>query len=229
MKELAPLLQTLLWVTLIGWIVWRYQNALDDLIAAIKRRLDSGGGLKVGPLEFTPLRPLDADEQKQKINREISQLVAPAEGRLQADDTSIQIRDSKSLRQAYLRAEDLALRQIQSEFGVPIGRQVKWGVDLQFDGAFALNGTLHVIEVKYSINRLAHTQVLQFVEQFFASVGQRNWKNFKLIYAIVIDREDIDVEAERKGIAELVKNAGYDVLVRCYRLSELEKTIGVQE
>jgi hypothetical protein len=135
MKELAPLLQTLLWVTLIGWIVWRYQTALDDLIAAVKRRLDSGGGLKVGPLEFPPLSPLDADEQKQKIDREISQLVAPTEERPQADDAPVQIQDSKNLRQTYLRAEDLALRQIQSEFGVSISRQVKWGVDLQFDGA----------------------------------------------------------------------------------------------
>jgi hypothetical protein len=67
------------------------------------------------------------------------------------------------------------------------------------------------------------------VEQFFASVGRRNWKNFKLIYVVVLDREDIDVEAERKGIAELLKNAGYDVEVRCYRLSDLETTIGVRE
>src|SRR6478752_10626689 len=75
MKELVPLVQTLLWVGLISAVLYRYHRSIEALITSLRARIDSGGGVKVGPVELVALaRPLDPEQQAKKLDEEVAQI-----------------------------------------------------------------------------------------------------------------------------------------------------------
>ena len=53
MKEIAPLIQTVLWVGLISGIVWRYHKQIHSLIEAIQKRIESVGNLGTSLTNYT--------------------------------------------------------------------------------------------------------------------------------------------------------------------------------
>jgi hypothetical protein len=67
MKELVPLIQTVLWVGLIGVVIWRYHSLIEAMITSLKTRIDSRGGVKIGPVELVALaKPLNPEQQAKK-------------------------------------------------------------------------------------------------------------------------------------------------------------------
>jgi hypothetical protein len=64
MKELVPLIQTVLWVGLISAVLYRYHDLIEALITSVKTRIDSGGSLRVGPVELAAIaKPQDPEQQ----------------------------------------------------------------------------------------------------------------------------------------------------------------------
>ncbi|MRR17463.1 MAG: hypothetical protein EG826_13500, partial [Deltaproteobacteria bacterium] len=183
MKDIAPLIQTILWVALIGGIVWRYHKQIHALLESIQKRIDSGSGIKAGPFEIAAmLQPQNPEQQREKITQEISEAakVEPT-----PSSTPVKLEPQYDLRTRYLQAEDLALRAIQAAYNIPISRQLQVGRDMQFDGFFAKDGTAHIVEVKYAQRPYLKSQFLQVVNKIFAGIGRYGWRNVKVIFVIV--------------------------------------------
>ncbi len=232
MEHIAPLIQTTLWVALIGSIVWRYHKQFGSLLDAIQKRIESGSKIKAGPFELEEtLRPQVPEQQRLELDRNISDVAESEPVGTQAPVTpsnSLPLQaDTSIIRTRWLQAEDLALRAIQSEYGVPMTRQLQAGSDMQFDGFFAKNGTGHIVEVKY-ISRPNRRPVLeQTADKIFASVGRYGWRNIKLVIVLVYADDSIDLSKEKERFAlRLMKYEG-KVEVRCYHFNELAKQFGI--
>jgi hypothetical protein len=227
MKELVPVIQTVLWVGLIGVVLYRYHSLIEALITSLKTRIDSGGTVKVGPIELAALtKPLNPEQQAKKLDEEVAQILkadqAERLGEIEVPTTE------ESVRSLYLRAEDLALREIQYEYQAPVGRQIQIGNNLEFDGAFARDGTLYVIEIKYSGYRPVPRAVIeQTIARLLSRIGKRRWKNVRVIFAVVYGDSSVDLAKERQRIAEAISEYGDKVDIRCYHLDNLAKKFGI--
>ncbi len=210
---------------LISAVLLRYHKSIEHLINSLRARIDSGASLKVGPVELAELaRPLAPEQQSKKLDEEIAQI---AESNPQERPGEIKVPTTESVRTLYLRAEDLALREIQFEYQAPINRQIQLGRNLEFDGVFAKGGTLHVIEVKYTRDPILTAIVEQTIDRLISRIRARGWRNVRIIFTVVYDQPTADLEKERTRINAIVAGRDLDVDVRCYRLDELAKKFGL--
>jgi hypothetical protein len=226
MKDMVPLIQTVLWVGLISVILYRYHRSIEALIASLKARIDSGGGVKVGPVELAALAtPLNPEQQAKKLDEEVAQIAKVNET---GHPGEIRVQTGESVRSLYLRAEDLALREIQYEYQVTIGRQIQLGRNLEFDGAFAKDGTLYVIEIKYSGQKLLPRALIeQTISRLFSRFRDRGWKNTRVIFAVVYGDSSVPIEREQQRIADAIPEYSDKVDIRCYHLEDLAKKFGI--
>lgn len=226
MTEFVPLIQTILWVGLIAAVVLRYHKPIENLLNSLRARIDSGAGLKLGPVELAELaKPQAPEQQARKLDEEIAQIAKFSQIERPGE---VKVPTREKVRSLYLKAEDLALREIQDEYQAPIGRQIQIGSNLEFDGAFAKDGTLHVIEIKYLADHPAPAAfVEQTIDRLVSRIRAKAWRNFRIIFAIVYDGPTIDLAKERARISAIVAESDAKVDVRCYRLDELAKKFGI--
>jgi len=52
MEHISSLIQTVLWVGLIGGIVWRFNKPIYELLSALYSRIEAGSTIKAGPFEL---------------------------------------------------------------------------------------------------------------------------------------------------------------------------------
>ena len=226
MKEIIPLLQTLLWVGLISGILYRYHQLIESIIEALKARIESGGAVRFGPVEFSALaKPLDPKQQVKKLDEDVAQLVQAED--IERPKAARPHLSKENIRALYLHAEDLALREIQSEYQIPISRQVQLGSNLQFDGAFAKEGRLHVVEVKFSRAPLPKIIIEQSVDRVYSRIKKHGWKTTRLIFAVVYGDPIVDLSKEQRRIADAVAKFADTVEIRCYHLRDLAKKYSV--
>jgi len=226
MEHVAPLIQTVLWVGLIGGIVWRFHAPIYGLLTALQQRVESGSTVKAGPFELIDqLRPQEPEKQKQKAEAEVlealppqpeSTLAAPALPRLVPTRQAV-----------YFQAEDLALRAIQAEYGQPISRQVTAGSDLGFDGVFTVNGRLNIVEVKYVREINAIPRIRSSLERLASAIQKYNWRNAQVILVLVFEREE-DVTKADMYVLQATKDLGVPVTTRPYSLPELQRRFGLE-
>jgi hypothetical protein len=105
------------------------------------------------PLDFYDkegfFRTLTADEHRVRLDKAVKDALQEEEqpprtaGSGEPDTPT-----ANSLRQTYVMAEELALREIEAEFGVPVQRNLAVGSAL-LDGVAGLHGVLTAIEVKF--------------------------------------------------------------------------------
>ena len=211
------LIQTLLWVSLIVGIVWKYNKPIEAILTAVADRIKSGANIKAGPFEISEqLQPQSLSQQTQKIKNEVSQESKPSES------------NSKNLNiPNYFEAEDFALRAVQSEYGVALNRQMTAGRDEGFDGAFAKEGSLHLVEVKYVSKSLASKYAFDAANQLVSIVKKYGWQNVRLIIVLVI-KEEIQTESIVNSLST-TKNIGtYPVEFKVYTFSELRKMFNIE-
>jgi hypothetical protein len=228
MKDLAPLIQTVLWVGLIGGIVWRYSKQIHALLEAIQKRIESGSGIKAGPFEIAALlQPQNPEQQKKNIIQEISEATEVESSVTMPPISPSTFVSRDDLRTRYFQAEDLALRAIQAEYNIPISRQLQAGRDMQFDGFFAKGGTAHIVEVKYSQRPYPTNQILQIVDRIFAGIGRYGWRNVKVIIAVVYGDSSIDLNQEKGRLLKAIEDYKVAVEIRCFSIEQLAQQFGV--
>jgi hypothetical protein len=77
MEHWASLIQTILWVVLIGGaIIWAHKP-LHGILTALQKRIDAGSEIAAGPFSLKDLKPQPAQQQVEKAKAEV--IKAPAE------------------------------------------------------------------------------------------------------------------------------------------------------
>jgi hypothetical protein len=218
MNAWVPLLQTALWVGLIAVLVFRYHAQLGALISALQKRIEGGSSLKAGPFELGEgAKPQSVAAQKERLSDESSTTGTQV---LAAPRRTI----SKS---RYLLAEDLVMRKLQAEFGVPIKRQMALGPDARFDGLFTKKDSAFGVEVKYLSRKPLSKDLVGIFQQAVRYVGNLDLNRFTLILVFVFESEDLmspDVIRTVQGEASLY---GEKVVVRLYAFRDLASEFGL--
>jgi hypothetical protein len=223
MEHISPLIQTVLWVALVGAIVWRFHAPLDGLLTALQKRIESGSSIKAGPFELGDLRPQGVEEQVQKAQSEVSELLEA-----QADEVPDQRHPPAEVKSRFAVAEDLALRALQVEYGKPISRQVSLGPDLGVDGAFTVDGELNIVEVKHFIrSKRALPTVRSTLESFQRAFRRNHWRRVRVVLAVVLHHAS-EVEDTRRQLLALKSEFDFPIDVRCYSLKELTSKFAVE-
>jgi len=220
MEQIIPLIQTLLWVGLIGSIIWRFNQPIYELLVALRKRIETGSDLKVGPFEITQqLTSQDITTQKTKANTELVELSRTATSTL-AKPSNLQAR--------YYQAEDLALRAIQADYGIPISRQVTGGTDTGFDGAFSINGQLHIVEVKYTYHKISVQTIRDIINGIITSLEHYQWHNVRIILALILEDHENLIVSEQL-LKEIAESYQFKIDIRNYVFSELQEQFGMLE
>lgn len=223
MEHIAPLIQTVLWVGLIGIALWKFYAPLYGLLVALQRRIEAGSSIKAGPFEITDqLKPQDAQKQQQKAAAEVEEAIQAAEPVVEAVPVP-----REALKARYFQAEDLVLRAIQAEYGATISREVTAGADMGFDGAFVTNGRLNIVEVKYLRGPSGNVSRLQpSIERLASTVARYGWSNAQIILAAVFEKAD-EVPRATELLKRMTAEMATPVVVRCFSLPELQARFGV--
>lgn len=227
MEHIAPLIQTVLWVGLIAGIVWRFQSPIYGLLVALQKRIESGSNVKAGPFEITnQLKPQDANAQKEKATVEIQEALesqTPV-----ATFTQATVAPLTAIRERYFQAEDLALRAIQAEYGVPVTRQVTAGRDSGFDGVFTSGGRTSVIEVKYVLGKGQTPRIKPAIHRLTKIIQQYNWQDTQIILVLVFENED-DIKHSMELLSAAFSENAVPVHVRVFSMAHLLARFGTGE
>ncbi|HVY22193.1 MAG TPA: hypothetical protein VG962_02445 [Steroidobacteraceae bacterium] len=229
MEYIAPLIQTVLWVGLIAWIVWRFFSPIYGLLTALQKRIETGSTVKAGPFELVDqLRPQAPEQQKQKIEQELLEEQPNLATELPIERIESSMSLKRGARQARLfQTEDLALRAIQAEYGQPISRQLTGGADLGFDGVFIFAGRLNIVEVKYLRDKSSIPKLRESLERIVRTILGYNWQNAQLIVAVVFEREE-DVPKSDVLLLNSLKGLDIPITIRPFSLPELQRRFGIE-
>ena len=128
----------------------------------------------------------------------------------------------------YLQAEDLALRAVQAEYDVNVSRHVTGGADSGFDGAFAVGGRFHVIEVKYSFHTIDKHSVRNALARVVASIKGYGWRNVQIIMVLVYE-EGQPPNLTEVDFSRMAEDFDVPIVFRRYSFGELKRLLGVVE
>lgn len=225
MEHIAPLIQTVLWVGLIAGIVWKFHAPIYGLLLALQRRIESGSNVKAGPFEITDqLRPQDPSVQREKAAAEIQEAIGDKSPQAALTNTSRV--GATSIHERYFRAEDLVLRAIQTEYGVPVQRQVTAGHDSGFDGVFSFGGKTTVVEVKYIPQQGKSPRMREVIHRLTKIIQQYSWKNTQILLALVFDSDE-DIKNQERILSVGFSENAVPVIVRSFSMAQLEAQFGV--
>jgi hypothetical protein len=220
MVALASLIQTALWVLLIGAIAVRYHKVFGAILQAIQKRIEMGSELKAGPISLGPVSPQSPEQQVIKLDQEVAEALVAEEEEPQ------QPANPTTIRTSYLQAEDLALREIQTEFGVALSRLVQ-ARGLEFDGFFVQDSTAYVIEVKYARRGVPRSILQQSVDRILARTGRLEWSKVRVILVVVYGDASVDLLAADQILSQWLASYGDRIIIRTYSLARLAKKYGI--
>lgn len=173
------------------------------------------------------LQTLNRDGQVKKLNEEVKSL----------EDNTISSTEKpnphslprKDLMTRVLISEDLVLRELSSEFGLNINRQMGIGDNIGLDGMFAKDGKGYGIEVKF-IRQIPHVyNAIKSLELIISNVNKYNWKNFNIILAAVIDDTTItNTNNIKDKIDKFTKESNMDITVKYFIFSDLLSKYGIE-
>lgn len=218
LEHLAPLIRTALWVGLTVWLVLRFAKPIERLISALESRIETGSRIKAGPFEIGDLIPQNSEAQKAEVEAEISEIAAV---------TPSAVPEEGTVRDRYFQAEDLALRAIQDEYQSPLARQVHLGSDLNVDGAFTLNGGLHIVEVKYIPAGSPAVWARRALDRLASYVQRYPWRRVSIILALVIEGS-VTQGLSPSEKAELEQRIGVPTKILVYDLVDLRRRFGAE-
>ncbi|KFC75626.1 hypothetical protein FG93_00648 [Bosea sp. LC85] len=237
MEHWAPVIQTILWVGLIGVIGWKYHGHIERLLTSLQKRIDSGGGLKIGPVSLDELKPQTEEAQRQAVQNEVavaaseqSALEAPQQPGAERVEMPPEPEPASSLRQSptgvaerALLMEDLALRALQLEYGAAITRQISIA-NVLVDGFAMINGSPHLFEVKYSRLRGSRPDRLERAAyRLKGLVSQMNWHRAVIIICQVYESDFTSPRLGQGQDPHLTGSDSVTVRFRSFRSSELLK------
>jgi hypothetical protein len=214
------LIQTLLWVGLFAAIGYRFHNQIAGLIEALRRRLEGGATREEKTVEIgADLRPLPPEEQRQRLEQEVSEIVSAEAGAV--------LQDTPLLRSRVAQAKDLALCGIQVAYNVPVQRQLRYGPNLRFDGFFVKGSSEYIVEVKYCRPRTNPVRLAEIAQSLSGKITHYGWRNVRIVLAVVFDDSSVDLVAEKRGILESLEIISAKIDLVCNNFETLADQFGV--
>ena len=218
-------------------LVW-FLVVFPVVVLAVFYRLVTAHHVKLyAPRDFLDaegfFRALTPSEQKERLEQEIRELEStpPVSG----DPLKVNVARERpglirglSIRHAWVLAEDFAFRELESEFGAPIQRQVAIAGDYAVDGVFQDKGRIRVVEIKFTRHPRLARAARHAVDQF----GQiaHKMKSASFILAIVVEGVPSErLEGELARTEEHLKSMPFPIDLRVYDFDELKKKYGVDE
>ena len=201
-------------VVVLGVFAWLVANHHTKLYAP-----------KDFPDSLTYLRTLGIDEQKKKIEEEVAEVVAQVPSKI---DPSPQPKE-RTIREHLVISEDLVMRELQSEFGVTINRQVSFGRDQGFDGMFVRNGEAFIVEVKLSTSGRFSNRLMDTLHRIRDVIANGNWKRARCVLALVVSNAKQKADVEQTYGREIHSKYPDFVLLRVYVYDELLAKYGFEE
>ncbi len=222
-------------------LVW-FLVVFPVVVLAVFYRLVAAHHVKLyAPNDFPDaegfFRALTPSEQKQRLEQEIREFEsAPPviEGdrikgekvvAVEMEGTGLFKRMSRT--HTWLLAEELAFRELESEFGAPIHRQVAIA-DSGVDGVLIDKGTLRVIEIKFTRGPSLGRIVGHAADQL-RRVAEKVGGRASFILAVVVEAmplERLESEIERAQ-ERLSRSFPIPIELRVYDFSELKEKYGV--
>lgn len=190
-------------------------------------------GSLYGPRDYRSdeayLKALDAARQIAKLDEEVDEVVEqerPAKRIPDAAETLTPgLTSREELRRNVVLSEDLALRELESEYATSINRQVALG-RMAVDGAFAAGGRGYGVEVKYVRSpRLNSAAIRRQLEGLASSMVQSGWRNFGLVLVLVLDgvapssveNQLVDLEKFAADLTLGLETRTYDFAALCQK------------
>lgn len=176
-------------------------------------------------------RALTPSEQRERLEQELRELEAELEPSDGGEATAVEIEGTgfvKTLptRHAWVLAEEFAFRELESEFGTSIQRQVAVANNYGVDGVFVEGGKPRFVEIKF-------TKQPRLLHAFHRGVGQLQriadkFKRASFVLVIVTDgvaKEQL--EAELAKMQDRLNSEPFRIALRVYDFDELKKKYGV--
>ncbi len=210
MEYIAQAMRMMIWLGVVGFLFRRYDEPVRDLLAAARIYFENAHRLAASRPEVFAPAPLAPEPPLTPIAIAEVEVLKPV-----ADAPP-----SKPVHAKYSQAQDLALRAIQAEYGVSVGRQLSGGADMGFDGVFSHEGKLNIVEVKFVSALFNDKSMKQAVERITSTIIRQGWLNVRIVLVVVSENG----EGFGAKIAALRKHFlanPVPVVVTVYTLSDL--------
>lgn len=165
------------------------------------------------------LRPLTPEDQRRRLEREVSEIVE--------DKAGSTLQDTPLLRSRVAQAVDLALRAIQVDYNVPVQRQLRYGPNLRFDGFFVKGSSEYMVEVKYCRPRTNPVWLTESAQSLSAEITHYGWRNVRIVLAVVFDEPNVDLAAEKRRILDSLEIINAKIELVCNNFETLADRFGI--
>lgn len=184
-------------------------------------------------------RALTPHEQKKRLEEEIQNAeeeVRPEESDsqkiLEDKPNKLEIEGSLlktiSTRHAYVLAEELAIREIENEYGVSIHRQVAVGKNYGIDGVFLKNGTPIVIEIKYVRSPITLRFIAKREVERFSKIMETMLPKPSFLFVAIVEHLTSDIIKKEKEILKVYfDNSNLPVEIKFYDFQKLKEKFGI--
>lgn len=221
MAAWVPFFQTFLWVALTIGILWRFHAQVVAVLDAIRDRVRAGSSVKAGPFELGESPPVQPIEMQRKEFEIAGSIVSNADAVSPPDHP-------RQFTSKYFLAEDLAMRELQIEFGVSINRQVKIGRDNGVDGLFVKDGRQFLIEMKYATRPIDSSLIRSVIDRLISDADRSKSENVSTIFAIVYDTPNLNLVDEKSRLVRDLAPSRNPVLIRIYSFATLAQKYGLE-
>lgn len=158
------------------------------------------------------------EKQKRKLNNEVRAL---------AKDLEIPVEQLSDLRSAYIVAEDLALRKVQSEGTVPIMHKISIG-NADFDAISIDKDLITLIEVTFVVTPdVSQEKINAFLREASAAKNifskTRKGSKIRLLIVLVTQLDEDEMDTLRTNVRNKFKSTPVDVDIRLLDFLTLQK------
>ena len=177
-------------------------------------------------------RALTVHERRERLEREVAVIESDAPVAESASPSSVGLPSTAAMR-ADLRyrvivAEDLAIRELETEFDRPILRQVSVGADRGVDGVFTLQDRQVAVEIKYlrTLKNAVRVASEGVATANSLATAIRNAMPVTLLIAVVVDMDDTNAIERVRSM--LTAHLPVSIKLRVYDFADLKRKFGVE-
>lgn len=174
------------------------------------------------------LQTLNRDVQIKKLNEEVKSLEKETNNGVNKIDSQLKL-PRKEIMTRVLISEELVIRELSSEFGLNINRQMGLGEDIGLDGMFAKGGKGFGIEVKL-IRQIPHVyNAIKSLEEIITNINKYGWRNFDVILAAVIDDTTItNIDSIKDKFEKHLADSKMKITIKYFIFTELLTKYGIE-